>query len=97
EPRNALVKQYEKFLDLDGVELTFDPEALNAIAKRAMAHKTGARGLRAIIENIMMDLMYELPSRTDVRKCLITKEMVESKAQPVLTIETRKKKKEETA
>ncbi|HAH97037.1 MAG TPA: ATP-dependent Clp protease ATP-binding subunit ClpX, partial [Firmicutes bacterium] len=53
------------------------PEALNAIAKRAMAHKTGARGLRAIIENIMMDLMYELPSRTDVRKCLITKEMVE--------------------
>jgi len=97
EPRNALVKQYEKFLDLDGVELTFEPEALNAIAKRAMAHKTGARGLRAIIENIMMDLMYELPSRTDVRKCLITKEMVESKAQPVLTIETRKKKKEETA
>lgn len=97
EPRNALVKQYEKFLDLDGVELEFEREALSAIARRAMAHKTGARGLRAIIENIMLDLMYELPSRTDVRKCLITKEMVESKAQPVLTVETRKKKKEETA
>ena len=97
EPRNALVKQYEKFLDLDGVELDFERDALIAIAKRAMAHKTGARGLRAIIENIMMDLMYELPSRTDVRKCLITKEMVESKAQPILTLENRKKKKEETA
>lgn len=97
EPRNALVKQYEKFLELDGVELSFDREALVAIARRAMSHKTGARGLRAIIENIMLDLMYELPSRTDVRKCQITKEMVESKADPVLTVDNRKKKKEETA
>lgn len=99
EPKNALVKQFQKLFELDSIDLSFEPEALEAIAKLAIKRNTGARGLRAIIESLLLDLMYELPSRTDVKRCVITKKMVEEKAEPILvtTAEARKKKKEETA
>lgn len=99
EPKNALVKQFQKLFELDSIDLSFEPEALEAIAKLAIKRNTGARGLRAIIETLLLDLMYELPSRTDVKRCVITKKMVEEKAEPILvtTAEARKKKKEETA
>ncbi|PRZ15878.1 ATP-dependent Clp protease ATP-binding subunit ClpX [Laceyella sediminis] len=76
EPKNALVKQYQKLLEMDNVELEFEMEALEAIAQEAIKRKTGARGLRAIIESIMLDVMFELPSRDDVIKCVVTKETV---------------------
>lgn len=85
EPKNALVKQYQKLLSLDGVELEFTDEALRQIAKEAIKRNTGARGLRAIIEQIMLDMMYELPSRDDVEKCVITEETVKEKVKPLLT------------
>src|SRR5690554_5183956 len=99
EPKNALVKQYKKVLELDGVELEFTPEALHSIAKLAIARNTGARGLRAIIENLMLDMMFEVPSRTDIKKVVITEEMVEEDKEPFITtsIEQKKKKKEESA
>ncbi|AFY69277.1 ATP-dependent Clp protease ATP-binding subunit ClpX [Thalassoporum mexicanum PCC 7367] len=77
EPRNALVKQYQKLLGMDNVELEFASDAITAIAKEAYRRKTGARSLRGIVEQLMLDLMYELPSRKDVRRCTITGEMVE--------------------
>ncbi|MBB5149156.1 MULTISPECIES: ATP-dependent protease ATP-binding subunit ClpX [Ureibacillus] len=86
EPKNALVKQYQKMLELDNVELEFEEEALRAIAKEAIERKTGARGLRSIIENTMLDMMYELPSRDDIVKCIITKETITDKAQPKLIL-----------
>lgn len=99
EPKNALVKQYRKIIELDGVDVEFTPDALRAISKLAILRNTGARGLRAIIETLLLELMYEIPSRTDVKKCVITKEMVEEHKAPLLTtsVEPRKKKKEETA
>ncbi|HIV75484.1 MAG TPA: ATP-dependent protease ATP-binding subunit ClpX [Candidatus Pseudogracilibacillus intestinigallinarum] len=75
-PKNALVKQYEKLFQMDDVELEFEEEALVEIAKKAMERKTGARGLRSIIEGIMLDIMFEIPSRDDIEKCVITKETV---------------------
>ena len=80
EPRNALVKQYQKLLKMDSVELQFQPEALRAIAQEAYRRKTGARALRSILEELMLDVMYELPSRKDVANCTITKEMVEKRS-----------------
>lgn len=77
KPKNALVKQYQRLFQMDNVELDFEEDALEAIAEKAMERKTGARGLRSIIETIMLDVMFELPSRTDVGKCIITKETVE--------------------
>ena len=97
EPKNALVKQYQKFFELDGVNLEFKEDALETIAREAMKRNTGARGLRAIIEDIMLDVMYELPSRDDITKCTITKDVVGKKEQPILLTVDRKKKKEETA
>ncbi|GGC93123.1 ATP-dependent Clp protease ATP-binding subunit ClpX [Thalassobacillus devorans] len=76
QPKNALVKQYQKLLQIDDVELEFEEDALREIARKAIERKTGARGLRSIIENIMLDVMYELPSRDDIEKCIITKETV---------------------
>ena len=76
EPKNSLVKQYTKLLELDGVELTFDEEAIEAIADKALERKTGARGLRAIMEGVMLDLMYKVPSDESIDKCVVTKEMV---------------------
>lgn len=84
EPRNALVKQYAKLLEMDGVELEFTDGALRAIAQLALQRKSGARGLRAIIENVMIDTMYELPSRETVSKCIITEEAVYKKVSPIL-------------
>ncbi|GBG56527.1 ATP-dependent Clp protease ATP-binding subunit ClpX [bacterium BFN5] len=98
EPKNALIKQYQKFLDMDNVQLEFKEEALRAIAQEALKRNTGARGLRAIIEGIMCNVMYEVPSRTDVTKCTVTKEVVLSKEEPMLcTIDRKSKKKEESA
>ncbi|MBX5437659.1 MAG: ATP-dependent Clp protease ATP-binding subunit ClpX [Alicyclobacillaceae bacterium] len=84
EPKNALVKQFQKLLEMDGVALEFHDDALTAIAKEAIKRGTGARGLRAIIESIMLDVMYELPARDDVKKCIITKEAAMHEQGPVL-------------
>jgi ATP-dependent Clp protease ATP-binding subunit ClpX len=84
KPKNALVKQYQKMLELDNVELEFEEEALKEIAKKAIERKTGARGLRSIIESIMLDVMYELPSREDITKCIITAETVLNNLPPKL-------------
>ena len=86
EPRNALVKQYEKMFELDDIRLIFDPEAIRAIARRTLERSTGARGLRSIIESVMRDTMFELPSRTDVSEVVITSECIESGAQPLLVL-----------
>ena len=86
EPRNALVKQYQTLLSYDGVELEFDEDALQAIANKAIERKTGARGLRSIIEETMMDIMFEIPSRVEVTKVRITKYAVEGKDKPILEI-----------
>ncbi|AIE60937.1 ATP-dependent protease ATP-binding subunit ClpX [Bacillus methanolicus] len=86
KPKNALVKQYQKMLELDGVELEFEDAALQEIAKKAIERKTGARGLRSIIEGIMLDVMFELPSRDDITKCIITKETVANNSAPKLIL-----------
>jgi ATP-dependent Clp protease ATP-binding subunit ClpX len=99
EPKNALVKQYQKLLELDGIELEFKPDAIEAIAKEAMKRNTGARGLRAIIEDIMNNVMYEVPSRKDVTKCIVTKDVVLRREDPLIVTAERKgrKKQEESA
>ncbi|SDB95472.1 ATP-dependent Clp protease ATP-binding subunit ClpX [Pelagirhabdus alkalitolerans] len=88
QPKNALVKQYKRLFQIDNVELEFEEGSLEAIAQKAMERNTGARGLRSILEGIMLDVMYELPSREDIHKCIITKETVESdKSRPKLLLE----------
>lgn len=84
EPKNALTRQYEKLFSLDGVELEFDDGAAEAVAELALERKTGARGLRSIFENAMMDLMYELPSRNDVQKVIITGDYIKGKSDPII-------------
>ena len=84
EPKNALVKQYKKLFEFDDVELTFEEDAIEAIASEAFDKKTGARGLRSILEHTMRDVMYEMPSDESIIKCIITKESVEGKASPVV-------------
>ena len=84
EPKNALTRQYHKLFELDGVELAFEEDALRLMAKQAMDRKTGARGLRAIIECVLMDLMYRVPSDNTIQKCTITKAVVEGKEEPVI-------------
>ena len=84
EPKNSIVKQYKKLFELDGVDLAFDDGAIEAIADKTLERKTGARGLRAIMEGVIMDLMYEIPSQTDVSECLITKDVVEGKEKPMI-------------
>lgn len=86
EPKNALVKQYQKLLGMDDVELEFQPEALTAIAKEALRRNTGARGLRSIIERIMLDVMFDVPSRKDVAKCIVTEDCVTKGAEPELVL-----------
>lgn len=86
EPKNSLVKQYKKLFKYDNVELEFEPEALNAIVDKAIERKTGARGLRAIVEDIMRDIMFEIPSNPKVEKCIITKETVLNKEAPKIII-----------
>jgi len=94
EPKNALVKQYQKLLEMDNVKLEFEQGALDAIAKEAIKRNTGARGLRAIIEGIMLDVMYEVPSRDDVSTCLITEQVVKDRIMPELSNKKAKKKEE---
>lgn len=86
EPRNALVKQYQKLLKMDSVQLDFKPEAIRAIAQEAYRRKTGARALRGIVEELMLDVMYELPSRKDVTRCTVTREMVEKRSTAELLV-----------
>ena len=84
EPKNALIRQYQRFFDFDGVELEFDSDALVAVAEQSMLRGTGARGLRAILEEVLLNVMYDLPSRQDVGKCVITREVVLEKVNPTL-------------
>ncbi len=90
EPKNALTKQYKKLLELDGVELEFQREALEAIVEKAIERNTGARGLRSIIEDIMRDIMFDIPTNPKIEKCIITKETVENKSGPELIINENK-------
>ncbi|MBQ9283809.1 MAG: ATP-dependent protease ATP-binding subunit ClpX [Acidaminococcaceae bacterium] len=86
EPKNALIKQYQHFLSMDNVELEFEDGALTAIAEEALRRETGARGLRAIIEGIMRDVMYEVPSRSDIVKCIVTEDTVRNHLEPKLIV-----------
>jgi ATP-dependent Clp protease ATP-binding subunit ClpX len=92
EPKNSLVRQYEKILDMDGVELIFTEEALHAISREAMGRHTGARGLRTIIEEIMLNIMYEIPSRPDVKRCVVTDDAILHRRDPLLLTATDLKK-----
>ena len=87
EPKNAIIKQYQKLLSFDSVKLKFTDTALTAIAKEAIRRKTGARGLRAILEDVMLDLMYEIPSQSNVKECLITEEVITKREKPLLIYE----------
>ena len=91
EPKNALVKQYSKLFELDGVELVIEDEAIEAIAEKAISRKTGARGLRSIFEKAMTDSMFEIPSRTDIERCIITKEAVTGEGKPELVLKNENK------
>jgi ATP-dependent Clp protease ATP-binding subunit ClpX len=91
EPKNALVKQYQELFRIEGVDLQFTDEALDAMAKEAVARKSGARGLRAIMEKTMLDIMYELPSKEDVRECVVGEEVVLKNEPPILLYEQPKK------
>jgi ATP-dependent Clp protease ATP-binding subunit ClpX len=94
EPKNALIKQYEKMFELEGIRLTFDPEAVSAVARRALDRGTGARGLRAVLEDVMRDVMYDIPSRHDVREVVLTRESVTDGIPPLLVLDAESKKKE---
>ena len=87
EPRNALIKQYQKIFEYENVTLTFTKDALEAIAEQSLQRKIGARGLRLILEDLMLDLMYQLPSRSDITECVITREVVENKTAPIILME----------
>ena len=93
EPKNALVKQYRKLFELDNVDLEFQDDALRAIAKKAIDRNTGARGLRSIVESVMMETMYEIPSREDIKKVIVTKDSVNDESHPIIVL----KDKEESA
>lgn len=91
KPKNALTKQYKRLFEMDDVELEFELNALKEIVRLAKARKTGARGLRSIFEEVMLDLMYDIPSRQDIEHCVITKDYVLKKSQPVFTFKKVKK------
>ena len=86
EPKNALIRQYQSLLAMDGVELEFEDAAVRAIARKAIARNTGARGLRSIVESVMMESMYEVPSRDDIKKVIVTKKAVEGDGEPVMVL-----------
>ncbi|HJT56786.1 MAG TPA: ATP-dependent Clp protease ATP-binding subunit ClpX, partial [Ktedonobacteraceae bacterium] len=88
EPKNAIVKQYQKFLQLDRVELVFTTDALDAAAEGALKQRTGARGLRSIIEDVLLDVMYEIPSRADVKKVIIDSDVINAHHKPMLITRT---------
>jgi ATP-dependent Clp protease ATP-binding subunit ClpX len=87
QPRNAITKQYQRLLEYESVKLRFTDDALEAIAEQALKRKIGARGLRMIIEELMLDLMYTIPGQKKVRECVITREVVETKERPITLIE----------
>ena len=91
EPKNSLIKQYKKMFKMDNVELEFEEDALKEIVKLAIERGTGARGLRAVMEEVMLNVMFEIPDRRDISKCIITKEVVEKKIEPELLSESSKK------
>ncbi|MFR5979470.1 MAG: ATP-dependent Clp protease ATP-binding subunit ClpX, partial [Lactococcus lactis] len=91
EPKNALIKQYKQLLLFDNVELEFEDEALMAIARKAIERKTGARGLRSIIEEVMMDIMFEVPCHEEITKVIINEAVVDGKAEPQMIREAKKK------
>ena len=93
EPRNAILKQYKGLLAMDEVDLSFDSEALDAIADKALEKKTGARALRAILEEIMLDIMYEIPKDDNIGRVIITKDYIEGKGVPVIELRENTKKK----
>lgn len=97
EPRNALVKQYQKMFELDDVSLEFKENSLRIIAEEAIKRNTGARGLRAIMEDVLLDVMFELPSRDDISRCIITNDVILKREKPILVTREKRKKKEETA
>ncbi|MEA2448714.1 MAG: ATP-dependent Clp protease ATP-binding subunit ClpX, partial [Thermoleophilaceae bacterium] len=90
EPKNALTKQFQRFFQFDEIELVFADESLNSIANKALERETGARGLRSIIEETLLDVQFELPSRRDVKKCVVTKETIERGLKPTLVTEAAK-------
>ncbi len=91
EPRNALIKQYQKLFEMEGVNLRFTDSALQAMAGEAVKRKSGARGLRAIMERSMLDIMYELPSLENVKECVVSEDVVLHKEDPILLFEQTKK------
>jgi len=93
-PKNALIKQYAKMFELEGVGLTFDPESLRAVARKTIQRGTGARGLRAVLEMIMLDVMFDLPGRMDIREVVVTRETVEDDTPPLLILEPEAERKE---
>ncbi len=88
EPRNALVKQYQKLFEFEDVRLRFTDGALRAVARKAIERKSGARGLRSILEGVMLDLMYDIPSRDDVEECVINEEVIEQGAEPLRVLKS---------
>jgi ATP-dependent Clp protease ATP-binding subunit ClpX len=93
KPKNALVKQYQKLFEFEEVRLRFSEGALGAVARQAYRRKSGARGLRSILEGVMLDLMYDIPSRDDVEECVINEEVIEQGSKPLLVL----KREQETA
>ena len=87
EPKNSLIKQYQKFFQFENVQLSFTDSAIRATASEALERKTGARGLRAILEEVMLDIMYELPSQTDIKECVISEEVITQRAYPITLYE----------
>jgi ATP-dependent Clp protease ATP-binding subunit ClpX len=97
EPKNAITKQYARFMEMEGVKLDFTEDALKAIAQSALARGTGARGLRAVIEEAMLEVMYDIPSRSDVIGCTISKECILNGAPPLLTFRGEREKRRKEA
>ncbi|HBR68567.1 MAG TPA: ATP-dependent Clp protease ATP-binding subunit ClpX, partial [Rhodospirillaceae bacterium] len=93
EPKNAMVKQYQKLFDMEGAELKFTDEALKAVAKKAIERKTGARGLRSILENLLLDTMFELPDIEDIQEVVVNEDTVQENKKPVYVYADKKKKK----
>lgn len=97
EPKNALIKQYQKLFSLENIELEFEKEALMKIAEKSLNRSTGARGLRAVIEEIMMEIMYEIPSRKDIKKVIINQDVIDNQSEPIIILKDKAKKSAETA
>ena len=92
EPKSAIIKQYKKLLEYDNVKLTFEPDAVDDIADLAIKRKTGARGLRSILENIMMDVMFRVPSDDSILECIITEEAVQGESAPLVVCKDRERR-----